>query len=94
MSMTSEVRDNEALRRFELETDAGTAYITYSKAGSALSLNHTDVPDALSGRGIGSALVKGTLELIGARKQKVLPQCSFVAAYLERHPEYQALVKR
>jgi predicted GNAT family acetyltransferase len=94
MSTTNEVRDNEALQRFELETDEGTAYITYSKAGGSVSLNHTDVPNALSGRGIGSALVKGALELIGARKQKIVPRCSFVAAYLERHPEYQALVQR
>jgi|ADGO01.1.fsa_nt_gi predicted GNAT family acetyltransferase len=92
MSATYEVRNNETLQRFELETDAGTAFIAYSMDGDAVSLDHTEVPDALAGRGIGSALVKGTLELIAARKQKIVPRCSFVAAYLQRHPEYQSLV--
>lgn len=92
MSAGYAVRDNADAQRFELETEAGTAYIAYRQTGGVLSLDHTDVPEALAGRGVGSALVKGTLDLIGSRKQRVAVHCSFVAKYLERHPEYRELL--
>ncbi len=92
MSTADEVRDNPEAQRFELRTEAGTAYISYRETGGVLSLDHTEVPEALAGRGVGSALVKGALDLIGSRKQKIVANCSFVAKYIERHPEYGSLL--
>lgn len=86
------IRDNLADEQFELETDSGTALIAYHREGDVISLDHTEVPEALAGQGIGSALVKGTLDAIRARGQKILARCSFVAAYIERHPEYRDLL--
>jgi len=40
----------------------------------------------------GSSLAKGVLEAIRAEGRTVVPQCEFIAGYLERHPEYQDLV--
>lgn len=92
MSGTNAVRDNAEAQRFELATDAGTAFISYRSTGGVLSLDHTEVPEALAGRGIGSTLVKGALDLIGSRKQKIVASCEFVARYIERHPEYRRLL--
>ena len=92
MSTPAEVRDNPEAQRFELRAEAGTAFIAYRQTGGVLSLDHTEVPEALGGRGIGSAVVKGALDLIGSRKQKIVANCSFVAKYIERHPEYRALL--
>jgi predicted GNAT family acetyltransferase len=89
----NEVRDNAAERRFELKTDAGTAFIAYHLEGDAISLDHTEVPSALEGRGAGSTLVRGTFALLRTRGQKMVPRCSFIAAYVQRHPEYHDLVK-
>ena len=91
--MAAEVTDNSAHHRFELEVEGTTALIAYRPAGQGvLELVHTEVPEALSGQGVGSRLVKGTLELLRARGVKVVPSCSFVAAYIRRHPEYQGMV--
>jgi predicted GNAT family acetyltransferase len=90
--MTYEVRDNAADERFELKTEQATAFIAYHLEGEIVSLDHTEVPSVLGGKGIGSALVKGALDILRDRGQKLIPRCSFVAAYIERHPEYRALV--
>lgn len=92
MSAGNQVRDNPSTQRFELATEAGVAYVSYRVTGGVVSLDHTEVPDALTGRGIGATLVKGTLELIGSRKQQVIANCPFVARYIERHPEYRGIL--
>lgn len=90
--MTNEVRDNAADERFELKTEQATAFIAYHLEGDIVSLDHTEVPSVLGGKGVGSALVKGTLDILRERGQKLIPRCPFVAAYIERHPEYRALL--
>jgi GCN5-related N-acetyltransferase len=43
----------------------------------------------LSGQGVGSTLVRGALDALRAEGSKVVPRCEFVAACVERHPEYR-----
>jgi predicted GNAT family acetyltransferase len=89
--MPSEVRDNPALQRYELELDGGTAFVNYKRSQGVVSLLHAEVPAALEGRGYGSALVKGALELVRAEGSKAIPYCPFIEAYMRRHPEYEDL---
>ena len=63
-----------------------------SRTGGRIALLHTEVPDALSGQGIGPKLVRGTLDAVRAEGLKVVPRCEFVAAYVARHPEYRDLL--
>lgn len=86
-----QVTDNPAHHRFELALDGHVAFTSYRRDGDVLVVYHTEVPREFEGRGIGSALVKGVLESARAQKLKVRPLCSFVAAYMERHPEYADL---
>lgn len=86
------VHDNKERSRFEMEIDGSIAFANYREAGSTVVIIHTEVPPALNGRGIGSALVKGALDIIRASGKKVLPRCDFAAAYIERHPEYRDLL--
>jgi len=86
------VRDNAAASRFELEAEGVTAFITYIRDGDILTLVHEEVPKKASGKGIGTALAEGTLELIRSRGQKVIPVCPFVAAYMLRHKETRDLL--
>jgi predicted GNAT family acetyltransferase len=88
----SEVRNNEAEGRYELEVDGETAFAAYRREGGEILFDHTDVPPALEGRGIGGALVKGALEDVRAKGLKVVPNCSFVRGWIERHGEAQDLV--
>lgn len=81
------VVDHPERQRFEMQVDGQTAFIDYTRDGQTVTLTHTEVPEALQGQGLGTKLVRGTLELLRARGERVVPQCEFVAAYLKRHPE-------
>ncbi|RDV01322.1 GNAT family N-acetyltransferase [Undibacter mobilis] len=89
--MTEPVRDNPSRNRFELQTAAGLAIANYRRDDLTITITHTEVPRAVEGRGIGSALVKGMLDEIRREGRKVVPLCSFVRAYINRHPEYRDL---
>ena len=91
--MTPSIRDNSALHRFEMATDGHTAYAYYQTAPGVITLTHTEVPPALGGRGVGSALVRGVLEAARARGLKVVPKCPFVSAFMGRHPEFNDLLR-
>ena len=90
--MTGTVRENSALKRFELETDGHTAYLYYRLEPGVITLVHTEVPQELGGRGVGSTLVRGALEAIRAKRLRVVAKCPFVAAYMGKHPEFNDLV--
>ena len=83
---------NPERKRFELDVDGDVAFLTYRQEGNALSLNHAEVPQAFEGRGFGSQLVKRTLAYVREHDLTVVPRCSFVRDYLERHPEEQDVV--
>ena len=87
-----EVIDNAALHRFELHADGHTAFLLYSKSGNTLRLIHTEVPDALRGKGVGSKLVNGVLRLAQENQLGIVPSCPFVAQFLKGHPQYLELV--
>jgi len=57
-----------------------------------ISLDHAEVPSALEGRGLGSKLVRATLDQVRSEGLKVVPRCSFVAAFIRRHAEYADLL--
>jgi predicted GNAT family acetyltransferase len=88
-----DVRDNAARHRFELEVDGQLAYSNYRREGSVLTVLHTEVPKALGGRGIGSALARGLLDIARVQGLTVKPLCPFVKAYIDKHPEYADLLR-
>lgn len=87
----SAVRDNTALSRFELEIDGHLALAEYRLANGVMTFTHTESPPALQGRGAASKLIHGALLQARARGLKVRATCSFVVAYLKRHPEFADL---
>ena len=92
MTDNFDVTKNEAMRRYETTVDGFTAELTYRVRDDRLVLTHTGVPPAIEGRGIGSALVRAAVEDAVANDLTVVPLCSFVAAWLDRHPGHQAKV--
>jgi predicted GNAT family acetyltransferase len=88
----SSVRDNKDGSRFELDVGGQLAFANYRLTPFAVIITHTETPRALRGRGIASELVKGALELIRSDGRKVIAGCSFVADYLDKHPEDADLV--
>jgi predicted GNAT family acetyltransferase len=87
-----EVRDNEALSRFEATVDGHVAVAEYKLKPGVITFTHTQVPEELGGRRIGTALIKAGLGSARARGLKVVPVCPFFKAYIERHAEEQDLL--
>jgi predicted GNAT family acetyltransferase len=85
-----EVKHNPAQSRYELDAEHGTAVAIYRQQGDRAIFTHTEVPPADEGKGIGSQLVRAALDDTRRRGLKIVPACSFVAAFMRRHPEYGA----
>lgn len=90
--MDGAVHDNPALNRFELEADGHLAVAYYQLAPGVITFTHTQVPQEMSGHGVGSQLVRGALDQVRARGLKVVAKCPFVSAYIAKHPEYGDLL--
>ena len=82
------VRRNAAENRYELDTEHGLAVAVYREQGDRAIFTHTEVPPADEGKGIGARLVRAALDDTRKRGFKIVPACSFVAAFMRRHPEY------
>ena len=86
--MSEALTDNAARSRFEL---GASGFIDYRRVGTVLYLNHAEVPPALSGHGVGTRLVRETLELIRSRGERMVPVCPFIKAFVRRNPAYSDL---
>jgi predicted GNAT family acetyltransferase len=88
-----EVHHNIAAYRFEVTQDGHQAELDYTLAGNSIIFTHTEVPTALEGRGIGSAMARSALDYAIASQLDIVALCPFVHGYLERHPEYKITVR-
>jgi predicted GNAT family acetyltransferase len=89
----SDVVNNKAQQRCELAVEGHLAATCYSVADGVITFVHTEVPPELGGKGIGSKLIRGALDQVRAESLKVIAQCPFVKAFIEKHPDYQDLLK-
>lgn len=86
------VRHNAAESRFEAEVDGNMSVADYHLRGTEMIMTHTFVPPQLRGKGIAEKLVRVALEHARSERLRVVPACSYVAAFIKRHPEYQPLL--
>lgn len=87
------VRHNAAEHRFETQVDGYLAVAEYERDGSHLTMTHTFVPPELRGRGIAEKLVRPALEYARKEGLTVVPACSYVAVFMQRHLEYRDLLE-
>jgi uncharacterized protein len=89
----TDVVNNNARHRYELIVDGHLAATYYKISGDVITFIHTEVPQELGGKGIGSKLVKGALDQVRGEGLKVIAQCPFVKSYIDKHPDYADLLK-
>ncbi len=89
-----EVKNNVDKQRYEAQVDEHLAELTYHRQGDKITYVHTEVPDEMEGRGIGGSLAHTALEDARAQNLSIVPQCPFVAAYVQKHEEYHSLLTR
>ena len=76
---------------FEAIVEGQRCVADYRRSGAIVHMTHTLVPSSLEGRGIAAALVNAAMVWAQAEGLKIDPVCSYVRAYLKRHPEWQSL---
>lgn len=87
------ITDDEATGRYEVRVDGTLAgFAERTRGDGTMVLPHTVVDPAFEGRGLAGQLVRRALDDARAEGLSVAPQCSYVAAYLARHPDDLDLV--
>ena len=86
------VTHNEAEHRYEATVDGLLSVCEYELVDDKIVFTHTLVPPELRGRGIAEQLVRPALADARAAGRKVVPACSYVAVFIQRHREYQDLL--
>jgi predicted GNAT family acetyltransferase len=92
--MTFDVRHDPRRQRFEATVEGQLCVADYQLRGDVMWMTHTGVPDAVGGRGIAAELVRVALAHAQDRGLRVEPACSYVAAYMRRHPQTRKLLSR
>jgi predicted GNAT family acetyltransferase len=64
----------------------------YQRQGDRVVFTHTEVDPDAEGSGVGGTLVRGALDDVRAHGRQAVPRCSFVRAWIDRHPDYADLV--
>ena len=93
---TVEVRDNPDESRFEAYVDGALAgFSAYVVGAGTVNFVHTEVDDAFEGQGVGSALVRQSLDQLAAREGvRATASCPVLRAWMRKHPEYLELRRR
>jgi uncharacterized protein len=92
MSTAPAVVDNTDRHRLEVRIDDHVAHLDYTLHDGRLTLVHTEVPEALGGRGLGGILVQAALDKAIAGGFVVVVVCPFAKSWLEKHPDAAATV--
>jgi uncharacterized protein len=89
----SDIINNAAKQRYELAVDGHVAATYYKIDDGVITFIHTEVPAELGGKGIGSKLIRSALDSVRTDGLKVIAECPFVKAFINKNPAYQDLLK-
>lgn len=91
--VASLVRNNVEASRYELLVDGDLAGVAdYRIVGDRVLMPHTEIRHEKRGRGLGAVLVRGALDDVRSSRRTVVPQCWYVARFIDEHPEFQDVV--
>ena len=89
-----EVIHNPDERRFEAWIDGNLSKLDYFQDGSNFVITHVGVHPELRGQGIAGKITQASLEYAKEHGLRVIPMCSYAAAYIRKHPEYAGLTRQ
>jgi uncharacterized protein len=80
--------------RYSTIVEGHTGEMTYSRSSPHLIIiDHTAVPDALRGKGVGQTLAAHAIEEARKGGWKIIPLCPFMRAQVQRHPDWQDAIQ-
>lgn len=87
-----EFKVNDTLKQFELHAEGEVAYLEYFFEGKKIFLTHTETPESIRGKGYAKELVNKSLQYAKEHEYIVVPACSYVADYVNNHPEWRDIL--
>jgi predicted GNAT family acetyltransferase len=87
-----ELKDNKTQHALEMWVEGQRSFIGYELEGDKVYLMHTEVPEEQTGKGIATELVEKAFTYLEEKDLKVVPACSYVRAFLKRHPDWNRIV--
>ena len=90
--MNMPIIHNPIENRFEYSAAGDIAVCEYTVVGDVWYFHHTSVPDSMRGQGVAARLVETALNYVDAQHGKVVPRCSYVAAYIQKHTDFAHLL--
>ncbi len=85
--MSEIVTDNITRSQYELPVEGQIVFARYRRADGVVSILHVEAPVSLRGSGAAGRLMQGIVELARTQNEKLVPLCSYAAAWMRRHPE-------
>lgn len=89
-----EVVNNLNEKRFETWIDGKLSKLDYIEDGKNFVITHVGVQPEFRGQGVAGRITQVGLEYAKAKGLRVVPMCSYAAAYIRRHPEYAELTRQ
>ena len=83
----STISHDEMSHQFFTEVDGHRAVLDYTLSTDVMNITHTEVPQAIGGRGIAADLMRAALSSAHDKGWAVNPICSYAVVYLKKHPE-------
>ncbi len=94
-AMAIDVHDAPDEHRYEVMVDGALAgFAEYVLRDGLIVFTHTEIGDAHEGQGVGSVLARQALDDVRSRGLVVVPQCPFIAGWIDRHDDYRELVRK
>jgi hypothetical protein len=90
---TLEIVHNAAENRFETWIEDRLSKLDYMENGDTIVMMHVGVYPDHRGQGVAGKLTQTALEYAKSKSLRVIPMCSYVAAYIRRNPQYAGLMK-
>jgi len=88
------IAHNPDENRFEVTIDGNLSKMDYIQNGKNFVITHVGVHPSLRGQGVAGKIVEVGLEYARVNSFRVVPMCSYAAAYIRRHPEYAGLTRQ
>lgn len=85
------VVNNEAKKRFEVWIEGFLSKLDYIQDGKNFVITHVGVHPELRGQGVAGKITQVALEYAKAKSLRVIPMCSYAAAYIRRNPQHADL---
>jgi predicted GNAT family acetyltransferase len=84
--MSYVIEHDRVVHRFHTDVEGVSSVLDYSLSAGVMTITRTNVPTEVGGRGIASALVQAAVDAAHSEGWKIVPACSYAAAWMRRHP--------